>query len=192
MNNLTEKFRHYRKVISSRPFLNKEALGGEIPFFIAAYDAKEELICQEEIKMLSKKLEADGIKVLEINLFDLSCQLLEEQLGMDKVFKIEQRRPKDKFLKALQSSLNIHEVLMPAIEEQIKAAKAQVYFITGIGLAYPIIRSHNVLNNLQNIAKDAPTVLFFPGIYNNKSLNLFALMKDDNHYRAYPLDSVSL
>lgn len=190
MEDLSEKFNHLYQVISSRRFLSMEALGGEIPFFISAYSAQQELAVRESIKMLINKLETNGTKVLEINLYDQVCEILDGKGGIDKMFRIEKAKGKEKFLRAMQSTLNIHEVLMPRIEELIKASNANVYFLTGIGLVFPYIRSHNILNNLQNIAKNAPTVCFFPGLYNGQSLNLFGLLKDDNYYRAFNIENI--
>jgi len=190
MEDLSEKFNHLYQVISSRQFLSMEALGGEIPFFISAYSAQQELAVRESIKMLINKLETNGTKVLEINLYDQVCEILEGKGGIDKMFRIEKAKGKEKFLRAMQSTLNIHEVLMPRIEELIKASNANVYFLTGIGLVFPYIRSHNILNNLQNIAKNAPTICFFPGLYNGQSLNLFGLLKDDNYYRAFNIQNI--
>lgn len=185
MDRLNKKFEHLFQVISSPTFLKKEALGGEIPFFIAAYEAERELECREEIQLLKRKLENSGIEILELNLYELTCEILESKGGMERMFRIEKSKSKEKFLRALQSTLNIHDVLMPLIREKIEASGAKVYFLTGIGLVFPFIRSHNVLNNLQNIAKDAPTIAFFPGEYTGHSLNLFGKLKDDNYYRAF-------
>jgi len=79
---------------------------------------------------------------------------------------------------------------MPRIKSLIESTPTNVYFLTGIGLVFPYIRSHNILNNLQNVAKDSPTVTFFPGEYNGHSLNLFGLLKDDNYYRAFNIDLI--
>ncbi len=141
---------------------------------------------------MKNKLESSGVTVLEIDLYDLTCEVLIEKGGMERMFEVEKRRSKDKFLKVLQSTLNIHQVLMPKVKAMIDASNAQVYFLTGIGLVYPFIRSHNVLNNLQNIAKDAPTVTFFPGDYNGHSLNLFGMLKDDNYYRAFNIETIKV
>lgn len=185
MSKLNKMFEHLYQVVSTKEFLNKDALGGEIPFFIAPYDAKQELQSREEIKLLIRKLNTNGIEVLELNLYDLTCEILDAKGGMERMFRIEKAKDKDKFLRALQSSLNIHQVLMPNIKSKIENSNAKVYFLTGIGLVYPFIRSHNVLNNLQNIAKEAPTLAFFPGDYNGQTLNLFGKLKDDNYYRAF-------
>ena len=190
MSDITQKFDHLYKVISSPNFLNKQSLGGETPFFISTYNAKEEITQQEAIRLLKNKLDNAGVPVLEINLYDVACSILEEKGGIERMFKVEKKKSKDKFLRALQSSLNIHQVLMPRIKDLIEASNAKVYFLTGIGASYPFIRSHNVLNNLQNIAKDCPTVAFFPGDYNGHTLNLFGLLKDDNYYRAFNIDTI--
>lgn len=190
MEDITTKFTHLYNVISSNSFLNKEALGGEIPFFISAYNAKQELKVNESIKLLINKLESSGIQVLEINLYDIVCEILEGKGGMERMFQVEKVKSKEKFLRALQSTLNIHQVLMPKIKEKIDGANAKVYFLTDIGKVFPYIRSHNILNNLQNIAKEAPTVTFFPGDYNGHTLNLFGLLKDDNYYRAFNIEKI--
>jgi len=187
---MTEKFKHLYKIISSDSFLKMEALGGEIPFFISTYKPEQENKIKDAIKGLIKKLETSGTPVLEINLYDIVCEILEEKGGMERMFRVEKKKSRDKFLRALQSSINIHQVLMPKIQEKIDRANAKVYFLTGIGLVFPFIRSHNVLNNLQNIAKKAPTVAFFPGEYDGHSLNLFGLLKDDNYYRAFNIDKI--
>ncbi|WP_026978649.1 DUF1788 domain-containing protein [Flavobacterium tegetincola] len=190
MEDITKKFSHLYDVISTQRFLKKEALGGEIPFFITAYDAKQELQVSDGIKLLKNKLETNGVSVLELNLYDIVCDILEEKGGVDRMAKIEKVKSKDKFLSALQSTLNIHQILMPKIQKMIADNPSKVYFLTGIGMVFPYIRSHNILNNLQNVAKDSPTVTFFPGEYNGHSLNLFGLMKDDNYYRAFNIDHI--
>jgi len=190
VKDIAEKFDHLFNVISSQSFLRMEALGGEIPFYISAYDAQQELEVQLAIRLLTKKLTSSGINVLELNLFEVACELMETNGGIEKIIRVEQRRSKDKFLRALQSTLNMHERLMPTLADKIKATDAKVYFLTGIGQVFPFIRSHNVLNNLQNIAKAAPTIIFFPGKYNGNDLNLFGLMKDDNYYRAFNIETI--
>ena len=188
MTNIPNKFEQYFKVISSDSFQKKEGLGGEIPFFIAAYDAKNELEIRTEIQLLQKKLSNAGLTVLELNLYDLVCEILDEKGMTERMFQVEKRKSKEKFLRAMQSTLNIHEILMPKIADKISASDAKVNFLTGIGLVFPYIRSHTILNNLQSVATEVPTVTFFPGEYDGNSLNLFGLFKDDNYYRAFNLE----
>ena len=192
MKEIVKKFDDLYNKLSSSRFLRKDGLGGEIPFFISPYKAEHELEITESIQLLKKKLDTAGVPVLDINLYDLVCNLLEREIGLDEFFEIEKEMDKDEFLDAIQSVLEIHEVLIPEIDKMIKQSDAKIYFLTGVGLVYPFIRSHNILNNLQNIAKNAPTVMFFPGDYDGHSLNIFGLLKDDNYYRAFNIDKIEV
>ena len=192
MKEIVKKFDDLYNKLSSSRFLRKDGLGGEIPFFISPYKAEHELEITESIQLLKKKLDTAGVPVLDINLYDLVCNLLEREIGLDEFFEIEKEMDKDEFIDAIQSVLEIHEVLIPEIDKMIKQSDAKIYFLTGVGLVYPFIRSHNILNNLQNIAKNAPTVMFFPGDYDGHSLNIFGLLKDDNYYRAFNIDKIEV
>lgn len=192
MHNIAEGFEHLYQVISTDDFLEMRSLGGEIPFFIAQHEAKDQPEVDKAIKGLCNKLENRGIPVLEINLYDIAMEILEQELGPGEIFELERQMDKDEFKEALQSVLDINLMLIPRIKELVDSSRARVYFLTGIGLVFPFIRSHNVLNNLQNVAKDAPTVAFFPGKYNGYTLELFGLLKDDNYYRAFNIDNYKL
>jgi len=192
MEDIVKKFEHLYKVISNEEFLRMESLGGEIPFFISAFDGKQQNEVDKAIKGLRNKLETNGIPVLELNLYDISIDILNSELGEGEIFELEKSMDKKEFKEALQSTLDINEVLIPKIKTIIDSSSARVYFLTGIGLVFPFIRSHNVLNNLQNVAKKAPTVAFFSGDFNGHSLELFGLLKDDNYYRAFNIDNYKL
>lgn len=192
MEDIVKKFDHLYRVISTEEFLRMESLGGEIPFFISAFDPKQQIDVDKAIKGLKNKLDNNGIPVLELNLYDLSMEIVNNELGEGEIFELEKSMDKWEFKEALQSILDINEVLIPKIKTIIDASNARVYFLTGIGLVFPFIRSHNILNNLQNVAKKAPTVLFFAGDYNGLSLELFGLLKDDNYYRAFNIENYKL
>ncbi|TVQ65168.1 MAG: DUF1788 domain-containing protein [Balneolaceae bacterium] len=186
---LHKKFDHIYNVILNPSFLKMDTLGGEIPFWISTYHPTREIAVQDEISNLTKKLQNEGIRLHLINLFSLSLEIIEENIGLEKIFAVEKRKSKERFKKALESSINIHERLIPAIRQQVKEKDPQLLMIHGVGSAFPFIRSHNVLNNLQSAVKEIPTIMFFPGEYTGRSLELFGLLKDDNYYRAFNLDN---
>lgn len=192
MISINHKFKHLYKVISSEEFLMKKSLGGEIPFFISAFNIEDLTEIDKAVKGLKNKLETNGIAVLELNLYDISMEILKRELGEDELFSLEQEMDKDEFKEAVQSVLDLKGMLMPEIKKRIDSHNARVYFLTGIAHVFPFIRSHNILNNLQNIAKEAPTVMFFPGDYTGRSLELFGKLKDDNYYRAFNIDNYKL
>ncbi len=57
-----------------------------------------------------------------------------------------------------------------------------VVFLTGIGNAFPFVRSHNVLNNLHQVRDRILVVMFYPGRWNGQSLELFGTICQKNCY----------
>jgi len=202
---LHNRFEHLVKVISSERFLQMRGLNNDLPFYICEFRASEAVEMQRLQRQLINTLGnlslpclgGRGVKVLEINLYDLSIELLQAREGSsegsrlwDEILTIEPNVDKDSLLELLQNVLGIEEYLIPAIGQRLREGDFDVLFLSGIGEVFPYIRSHNVLNNLQSTAKDKPTVLFFPGEYrhsleNGASLELFGLLHDDKYYRAF-------
>jgi hypothetical protein len=101
MKEIVKKFDDLYNKLSSSRFLRKDGLGGEIPFFISPYKAAHELEITESIELLKKKLDTAGVPVLDINLYDLVCNLLEREIGLDEFFEIEKAIPIIKIIKTI-------------------------------------------------------------------------------------------
>lgn len=172
-------------------FLSMEALGGEIPFYIVPYNPEQENDVAKKTKQLKARLSLEGVSVFEINLYELSLQMLEDRGVLEKMIEKESTLSKEKLFKTLQGVLDSETKLIPTIEQLAKENSSKIIFLTGIGQVFPYIRSHTILNNLQNSIKDRPTVMFFPGTY-GKDLSLFGKLTDDNYYRAFNLDTLNL
>lgn len=202
---LAARFEHLVNVISSPRFLEMRGLNNDLPFYICEFKASEAFEMQrmqvQLVNTLANRavecLGGRGVKVLEINLYDLCIELLKTREGSspdsnlwDEILTIESDVEKDSLLELLQNVLGIEEYLIPAIGKRLQQAEFDVLFLSGIGEVFPHIRSHNVLNNLQSTAKEKPTVMFFPGEYRHSleqgaSLELFGLLHDDKYYRAF-------
>ena len=187
---MQERFQHLYSVVSGQRFLNKQGLGNEVPFFICPFKAEEAVEMERLQSQLVNRLEQAGIKVLSINLYDLSIELLKEREVWSQVLELEPTVSKDEMKELLQGVLDPEAHLVPAIAAKLQAAELDVLFLSGVGEVFPYIRSHNVLNNLQSTAKDKPTVMFFPGSYTHSletgaSLDLFGRLHDDKYYRAF-------
>lgn len=191
LESLRDKYETLFNNLKKESFLSMSALGGEIPFYIVPYNPEQENDVIQKTKQLRDRLSRDGISVFEINLFDLSLEMLEERGVLEKIVAKESSLSKAKLFKTLQGVLDSETKLIPHIENLVKENPSQMIFLTGIGQVFPFIRSHTILNNLQNSIKDRPTIMFFPGTY-GADLSLFGKMKDDNYYRAFNLDALNL
>lgn len=189
---IVDRFDHLIKVVSSQRFLRMEGLGNEVPFFICDYKPSESVEMTRMQRQLANRLNQQGVRILEINLYDLSIAILKEGGDWDWYLKEEANMPKAKLLEDVQSILDVETVLVPAMAARMAQEAFDVLFISGVGEAFPFIRSHNVLNNLQKVAKRQPTVMFFPGSYSHSmetgaSLELFGRLHDDKYYRAFSI-----
>ena len=188
--NLQTSFDHLLTVLSGKRFLQKEGLGNEVPFFICPFEASISVEVLRLEKQLVNRLAQSGIRVLEINLYDLSIEMLKERGIWEQILEIEPSVSKDELKELLQGVLDPEANLVPAMADKLKNNEFDMLFLTGVGEIFPYIRSHHVLNNLQSTAKEKPTLMFFPGTYTHSlesgaSLDLFQRLHDDKYYRAF-------
>ncbi len=180
---------HLFAVLSGKRFLQMEGLGNEVPFFIYPYPPEDALAVAQLKKRIKNKLSHKGIRVHEINLYDLSVEILKDRGVWERVLAAEPDQDKADFRELLQGMLDPQLHLAPAIRTKIANEDFDILFLTGIGEVFPFIRSHNVLNNLQSVVTGKPMLMFFPGRYEQSdtlgsSLVLFGRLKDDQYYRA--------
>jgi len=188
--NLAETQFHLLTVISSQRFLRNEGLNNEVPFHICPFEPQIHDDMVQAIRQLKNELAERDVGVLEINLYDLVIEILQEEGDWEWLLENETTLERDELKEELQGILDTEGVLIPAIVEKMDSASYNVMFITGVGEVFPYIRSNNILNNLQRVAKDEPTLMFFPGKYQHSlasgaSLRLFDKLTDDKYYRAF-------
>ena len=187
---LNRQEEHLFAVLSGRRFLNMEGLSNEVPFFIYPYPPEHALDVAKAKKRVKTRLATEkGIQVREVNLYDLSVEILKERGDWDEVLEIEPSVDKAELTEVLRSMLNPQQHLAPAIAAKIADGGFDNFFLPGIGEVFPYIRSHNVLNNLQSVVTGKPMLMFFPGRYEQSdtlgsSLVLFGRLQDDQYYRA--------
>lgn len=187
---MKDRFAHLLNVISGLRFLSKQGLGNEVPFFICPFKVEESVEMERLQHQLIKSLEQVGVRVLVVNLYDLSVEILKERDIWSQIIEVETSESKDQLKELLQGVLDPEAHLVPAIAAKLASADFDVLFLSGVGEVFPYIRSHHVLNNLQSTAKEKPTVMFFPGAYTHSlesgaSLDLFGRLHDDKYYRAF-------
>ena len=188
--NLAEAFTHLLAVVSSKPFLRNEGLNNEVPFHICPFEPVIATEMTQLVKQLKNELQDKGVSVLEINLYDLVIEVLKDEDDWQWLLDNETTLSRAELKEELQGILDTETVLIPRISDKMAQNGHDVMFITGVGEVFPYIRSHNILNNLQRIAKEKPTLMFFPGSYQHSlatgaSLVLFGKLTDDKYYRAF-------
>jgi hypothetical protein len=188
-NNFEDRLNQILPKVTSGDFLNSRGLGNEIGFWVFDYPPERELDMRQ---FLSSTIEpaltkaVPTIRHATVNLFDQVIGLLEERRLLDKAIDLQARKGDQAVLKELQSVLK-EDRLAERIAGQIDSAITDVIFLTGVGAAYPMLRTHTLLSALHAWVKDTPVLMFYPGRYDGYSLRLFNKLADDHYYRAFRL-----
>lgn len=176
-----------KEKIQEDDFLNAKGLGNEIPFWIFDYPPEKELLIRETIDKISTNLKKISVNVLVIDLYEICLELLENKISAEKIFELENKKGSDELLNKLKIMLK-PETVKKVIQKRMESGEnIQLIFLTGVGKAWPLVRSHSILNNLQPLMGNVPLVTFYPGEYDNHELSLFGKFKDANYYRAFRL-----
>jgi hypothetical protein len=207
------EFATLREIMESLSFRRSTGTAGEQAFYIYDYPATQEIEVHEHILLLVNQLqtmtpktqEDFAPKVLVIDLYDVALGILERRGVLRKVLDIETKRHvrtsanprEDKFLSLLDNMLGADAKQLPdAIRDRYQSAKntgsADIVFITGVGMVYPYVRAHTLLETLQGRIDDCPLILFYPGTFARSSaagstMTLFGQLPASNYYRAKSL-----
>lgn len=175
--------------ITSDDFLQNRGLGNEIGFWIFEYPPEQELLMRDTLeKVIEPGLQrhVPSLRHARVNLFELVIELLESRKLLDKAIALQAQKGDDAALTALKGVLN-QEKLAQRIVAQHHPDELDLMLFTGVGAAYPLVRSHSLLNALHPLMKNTPLLVFFPGRYDGYSLRLFNKLSDDHYYRAFRL-----
>lgn len=172
--------------IKEEKFIDGRGLGNEISFYVFDYDPRHELTVRDHVNYLKRAFshESSNRKIIEFDLYKMLLEMAKERRIFNKIFEVEQEQGNEKLFKALIQFAR-PEIFINRIKEQV--ADYNVIFITGVGKVYPFVRSHTILNNLQEVLDKTPVIMFYPGEYTGQALNLFCKFKDENYYRAFRL-----
>ena len=186
---LEERLNQILPRITSRDFLDSKGLGNEIGFWIFDYPPERELDVRDFYKgtvlpALSKRNPA--INVASIDLLQLVTQLLEDRKLLDKTLEMQKNKGDDSTLAALRSVLK-EDKLAQKIATLCQIDTLDLLILTGVGAAYPMLRTHTLLSALHPIMGNTPLLMFFPGRYDGHSLRLFNTLAEDHYYRAFRL-----
>ncbi len=187
---LEERLEQLKEQVQSDDFLKARGLGNEVPFWIFDYPPNKELLIRDTILKISSSLEKRSINVLILDLYEICLELIESKIKLQQIDQFEKKKGPDELLKKLKLMLK-PEILKYAIQAKMDSSgNFQMIFLTGIGKAWPMVRSHSILNNLQPVSGNIPLIAFYPGRYSGFDLSLFGKFKDANYYRAFRLISV--
>ena len=185
---LTERLNQILPRIILGDFLKGRGIGNEIGFYIFEYPPENELLVRDHLFSLLDQIvkEKPDLRVKHINLFDFILDYLKSRNLLEKALKMQQEKGDEALQKALSALLH-ESKLAPLLVKEIHPDQHDLILISGIGSAWPLLRTHTLLSNLHSRMGQTPLVMFYPGRYDGQSLRLFGKLKNNNYYRAFKL-----
>ena len=172
----------------STELLSNKGLGNEIGFYIFDYPPEFEMEMREHIAFLLRQIpkKKPDLRFCHIHLFELVIDYLKSRKLLERSIDTQHKKGNEHLLNALKGPLSGDKIA----REFVRIAQPEnndLILVSGVGNAYPLLRSHNLLNNLHPLMDDTPLVLFYPGVYTGQGLKLFGKLKEINYYRAFQL-----
>ena len=184
---LEERLNQIMPRITSEAFLRGSGLGNDVAFHIFDYPAADELRVREYLAFLVAHLAKTRpeLRVAHVNLFEMVVRTLEARGFLEKSFE-KQRKEGDQALMKTLAPMFESTKLSTAFADCVNAAETDLILISGVGSAYPVVRTHNLLSALQPKLGSTPLVMFYPGTYDGKNVRLFGKLRGP-YYRAFKL-----
>lgn len=183
MNTTAERLEIMREKFEDPAFKNQRGLGNEVSSYIFDYPPEDELLVREEVERLK-----DNPNLSYFDIYEMVMEILKEKGYLEKCFDIEEKRGMPGLIRAVAGVLKLNSkssLLVERIKEE--TPEGAIILIGGVGKIYPLVRSHIILNSLNQEIETSPIVLLYPGTYDGQGLVLFGEIKDDNFYRAFRL-----
>ena len=169
MTDLDERLNKILDRIASDDFLSGRKLSGEIPFYAFDYDPKAEPAVRAHVAFVLSQLKKrrPELRVARINLWELLVGYLKDRGIFDKAVAMQRSKGNDAALKALKAPLDSGKIAR-ALVEAAPPSEHDLIVVSGVGAAYPLLRTHNLLNNLHSMMGSTPLVLFYRGSMTGK------------------------
>lgn len=181
-SSIIDRLSRIKETFSDEKFLKNKGLSNEVGIYVFCYDPKDELIVRSFFADMIHE-ENNSFRLIECDLYKIFLAICEEKRILKSIPAMEKKKGPAGLLQQLQKS-----IAPEAFVEKMKYSPhkpGDILLITGAGSAYPFMRAHNILDNIQHVFSDVPVVLLYPGTFSGQSLSLFDEFNDGNYYRAF-------
>jgi hypothetical protein len=176
MNSTLQRLERMDKRIHEAGFTTPRGIGSDIPHYVLDYPAEDELQVRLYIKNLLRRTD---LNIKEVNLFEFLLSFFKDEL--DELKELSEDEGIHGLVDALETVLDEQQTVVESFIEQ--TGGAEIIFITGVGTAYPYIRSSQLLKMLSVNAYRKPIVLFYPGQFTGLRLKMFGILDNEDDYQ---------
>ena len=194
---MNHTFDRLYSILSSNRFLEMQGLANEVPIFIQPYAVDREEEIASMIKALGHRLKQAGVRIAEVDLFQLLLEELKAEGLLTELLQDEPTYSRTELLATLKNYADCKSRIVPRLVQIMEQCGNQLTMVSGVGHIFPFLRAHTLLDSIQPAMMQHPLVMFFPGDYIQtpgvgSQLRLFGSLPAKGYYRAFNLDHYQL
>ncbi|MCB5365401.1 DUF1788 domain-containing protein [Collinsella aerofaciens] len=166
-----------------------KGIGNEIGFYTFCYDPSLEFECRAYVDELMADAQAGKLPCnLEIfNLYDVMLDICEQRRILRAIPRREAKVGSEAQIKELQKPCSSKSFAQYLLEHTQPHQPGDVILLTGVGEVFPLLRVHNLLNDMFADFETVPVVVMYPGSFDGYQLKLFNRESASNYYRAFDI-----
>ena len=182
MSELKERLDSLRILMQEPEFLEGKGLSNEVNIRIFCYDPSEEMMVRQFIEKIMAD-ESMDCHLIEYNLYEVFLSICEDK-RISKTIPLMEEKKGMEFIRDQMSRMANNMAFVNKMKYEPHEA-GDVIVITGVGDVFPFIRVHDLLNAMQPEFPDLPILVFYPGSYDGRDVQLFNRLKKNSYYRAF-------
>lgn len=176
-----ERLSRLKEEFKNKDFQSNIGISNQIGISIFAYPPKDEMKVQFFVEKI--KNEKDFF-IYEYDLYKWFLSVCENKKILKSIPQMEEKRGSDFLLNQLTKTVTPELFVNKLRETEYKPG--DIILITGVGKVNPFMRVHAILEKTQNMFRDTPIVVMYPGTFDGYELHLFNKFSA-NHYRSVNL-----
>lgn len=179
-----------RDSLQDRDFLGNKGLGNEIGFHVFCYDPSLEFEMRDLVGRIEHESERGQLpcRIKQVNLYDALLTICEQKRILPAIPKQEFKTGTKRQIEQLKKVCSPAAFASCILEQTLPHEPGDVIVITGVGEVFPLLRVHDLFNNMLAEFDRVPVIAMFPGSYNGQSFRLFNQLSADSYYRALAID----
>ena len=188
-----EDFDHRREALRERlqdqDFLANKGIGNEIGFYTFCYDPSLEFECRAYVDELMTDAQAGKLPCNRqvFNLYDVMLAICEQRRILRAIPRREAKIGSEAQIKELQKPCSSKSFALYLLQHTQPHQPGDVILLTGVGEVFPLLRVHNLLNDMLADFGTVPVVVMYPGSFDGRQLKLFNKENASNYYRAFDI-----
>lgn len=187
MSELKERLDNLRALMQEPEFLEGKGLSNEVNIRIFCYDPSDEMMVRHFIKQIMTD-QSMNCHLIEHNLYEVFLSICEDKRIAKTIPAMEEKKGKE-FIRDQMSRMANNTAFVNKMKYEPHEA-GDVLVTTGVGDAFPFIRVHDLLNAMQPEFPDVPILVFYPGNYDGRDVQLFNRLKKNPYEVVYGKDTL--